>query len=814
MKPWHWPMRVNSSDLHQKNESLLPPGEFFILKIPENSEGDFKNESTVLTESQLSDKTTEDPQDETNNKKNCSTTIHTENSADNVKSTEDTNAVEKSTVEKILERIQGSELVLAEDLVICGLCGKSFLDIKQFLQHKSTHKTYASKYRCELCRQTFCRHATLMDHYQRRHRTIVRVSPNLVTEPNEEEPSNEKRKRSNFKTMSRGVQVDIKAPSPGADLAFSGGDIGPQVNNLKHLEDSQLDFHFIISVETVKKNQFDYASVYLKCLHCRFKTTSRANLRTHMRAKHPDMIDINQRISIGENGTGNHRLVSMSEYKRQLHKQQSGQRIDKQDVLGQFPCPICNKVFGRLRYLRAHMPVHRKELSFMCEECGRHFKSRASVYAHKRRFHKGVMYKCPHCSFRTGVNILYHRHKRMHSVSRRGQICDVCGEAFIHSHQLKKHLSVHDPTKPYQCKIQSCSWRFDNENKLKNHLFIYHAEKETEAPASVVESDHQHMATDGLSLSDDSKVGQQNQQTNETKDNSSGNVPQQEDGSDPQPQITYVIQPEGSVPQLTRQNVVFTLNPKDAESSQRQAEGQFGQDGMNISYQQSGEVDILFSAMATSHSGTTDHSTDHATDQALMQGFNSLTSVGQQGGTSHPNSNVLMTIAQQYRNAQVLLEEGFTGEQVLRLLLENQSEGVLSLGQVQLPRHLQADPNADMVGQPRTSVPVSQLSAYSSLAVLPTVSSPPTSFSSNPIFLQQFLDQTHGAVGQGVLGEGQDLGVYSSGSLTQGQVQQFTTGGVGDGFQPMDTQQPEECFDPLLQHSQDAGETINTSNGT
>ena len=55
-----------------------------------------------------------------------------------------------------------------------------------------------------------------------------------------------------------------------------------------------------------------------------------------------------------------------------------------------YKCPVCNKVFHKLKYLREHKQEHTDDLPFACSICGDHFKWRSGRHNHMQSEHKNI----------------------------------------------------------------------------------------------------------------------------------------------------------------------------------------------------------------------------------------------------------------------------------------------------------------------------------------------------------------------------------------------------------------------------------------
>ena len=240
------------------------------------------------------------------------------------------------------------------------------------------------------------------------------------------------------------------------------------------------DFSFILVTNVVRGSSFTYGKQSFKCLHCMYKTHWKNSITKHMRDRHLDILSQpglsnmqlnNTNVQLGDN----QRLMKMSEYNKSAfsrfkNRSSTSKRVrgvEKQDLLGSYPCSKCTKVFSKLRYLRKHMQIHRTDAMFFCEVCSKSFKTRTYLAAHQRT-HKKEAYKCSQCEFTSTINAAIHAHRQLHNEG--SVICDICGFAYTDKSTLNKHKRVHDPSRPFACTFPGCTWRFKTDVMCQAHF--------------------------------------------------------------------------------------------------------------------------------------------------------------------------------------------------------------------------------------------------------------------------------------------------------------------------------------------------------
>lgn len=129
---------------------------------------------------------------------------------------------------------------------------------------------------------------------------------------------------------------------------------------------------------------------------------------------------------------------------------------------GSFICERkgCNVRFRELENLEYHLRCHRVEAAdFACPECSLVFLRWRTMTVHLWRQHLCDMelHCCDQCNFRTySLSKLENLHKRIHG-DERPFLCDVCGKGFKTSKQLRNHKAIHVEAKRRGGSVESCS---------------------------------------------------------------------------------------------------------------------------------------------------------------------------------------------------------------------------------------------------------------------------------------------------------------------------------------------------------------------
>ena len=168
-----------------------------------------------------------------------------------------------------------------------------------------------------------------------------------------------------------------------------------------------------------------------------------------------------------------------------------------------YTCEHCGKTYDRKDYYNDHLNIHLGLLPYVCQVCGKQFRTSRSVTVHIERVHeKKRDHACDICGMRYPLKSLRDDHRRKHT-GERPMMCDVCGKRFrsyilLYDHKkshkdvfpysctycekkfkkyghLKEHIVSHTEEKPYPCEI--CGKGFGTKNRLRHHSHIHSNEK-------------------------------------------------------------------------------------------------------------------------------------------------------------------------------------------------------------------------------------------------------------------------------------------------------------------------------------------------
>ncbi|XP_058803381.1 zinc finger protein 184-like isoform X2 [Phymastichus coffea] len=199
-----------------------------------------------------------------------------------------------------------------------------------------------------------------------------------------------------------------------------------------------------------------------------------------------------------------------------LHKQlvhmikEKDASVSPDDLMKNYPCHLCTKVFKMRGSLMVHMRVahpgvhvpraskpapkpiqeptqepipepiqndepasDEPEGNYICPTCGKSFKKEHQVTQHIK-IHDTKQFECDICSKMFTTKYFLKKHKRLHS----GEMpykCNICDKTFTFQQSYHKHRLYHKDDKPHTC--NTCGRSFKELSTLHNHERIHTGEK-------------------------------------------------------------------------------------------------------------------------------------------------------------------------------------------------------------------------------------------------------------------------------------------------------------------------------------------------
>ncbi|NWV79128.1 ZN142 protein, partial [Dasyornis broadbenti] len=136
-----------------------------------------------------------------------------------------------------------------------------------------------------------------------------------------------------------------------------------------------------------------------------------------------------------------------------------------------YKCHLCKYACADPSRLKYHMRIHKEERKYLCPDCGYKCKWVNQLKYHMTK-HTGLKpYRCDECEYCTNRADALRVHKETRHQEARSFICEQCGKAFKTRFLLKTHLKKHSEEKPYVC--NACGRAFRWAAGLRHHYLTH-----------------------------------------------------------------------------------------------------------------------------------------------------------------------------------------------------------------------------------------------------------------------------------------------------------------------------------------------------
>lgn len=152
------------------------------------------------------------------------------------------------------------------------------------------------------------------------------------------------------------------------------------------------------------------------------------------------------------------------------HQQDANKFFNTRTNCNEWSCYICKKDFLYKYYLKNHMIIHNDMKPFVCDVCGKNYRTKAVLTRHLN-VHEGKTYACELC----GKTFSYYARLRIHQYSHRTELnykCTVCLKAFKVQKYLARHMKIHREEKTFACRY--CEKRFTFGTGRRAHEISQH----------------------------------------------------------------------------------------------------------------------------------------------------------------------------------------------------------------------------------------------------------------------------------------------------------------------------------------------------
>ncbi|XP_006892002.1 PREDICTED: zinc finger protein 142 [Elephantulus edwardii] len=136
-----------------------------------------------------------------------------------------------------------------------------------------------------------------------------------------------------------------------------------------------------------------------------------------------------------------------------------------------YRCHLCPYACADPSRLKYHMRIHKEERKYLCPDCGYKCKWVNQLKYHMSK-HTGLKpYQCPECEYCTNRADALRVHRETRHRDARAFMCEQCGKAFKTRFLLRTHLRKHSEAKPYVCNV--CHRAFRWAAGLRHHALTH-----------------------------------------------------------------------------------------------------------------------------------------------------------------------------------------------------------------------------------------------------------------------------------------------------------------------------------------------------
>ncbi|XP_078535359.1 zinc finger protein 142 [Lissotriton helveticus] len=136
-----------------------------------------------------------------------------------------------------------------------------------------------------------------------------------------------------------------------------------------------------------------------------------------------------------------------------------------------YKCHLCAYACADPSRLKYHMRIHKDERKYLCPDCGYKCKWVNQLKYHMTKHTGYKPYQCDECEYCTNRADALRIHKETRHRDTRAFICEQCGKAFKTRFLLKTHMKKHSEDKPYVCNV--CLRGFRWAAGLRHHYLTH-----------------------------------------------------------------------------------------------------------------------------------------------------------------------------------------------------------------------------------------------------------------------------------------------------------------------------------------------------
>lgn len=206
-----------------------------------------------------------------------------------------------------------------------------------------------------------------------------------------------------------------------------------------------------------------------QCNQCHRGYTKASRLKAHISDMHQE-VDVEITCSFDGCGKIFRRNGTYRAHYRKFH-------TDTQPPMTTYMCEQCGRTFKSITALREHRFKHASEedYPYHCEQCGKRYTSQRTFKEHQMR-HAGIKnFECPFCGMKKTTRNELRTHINYHTKEKQWH-CPDCPSVFNSSANLGLHVRVvHKGIRRYACRY--CDQSFGKAETLKHHEMRHTGEK-------------------------------------------------------------------------------------------------------------------------------------------------------------------------------------------------------------------------------------------------------------------------------------------------------------------------------------------------
>ncbi|XP_038068370.1 PR domain zinc finger protein 5-like [Patiria miniata] len=176
----------------------------------------------------------------------------------------------------------------------------------------------------------------------------------------------------------------------------------------------------------LRRHRKKHQDRFFYCDLCKFKSRWRSSLKTHFEAHHAE------------------------------------------DTREWLQCPQCPHQTKNKYYLKRHIESHTDTRMFICEVCGKDYKTQVILNCHRETHQNGV-YPCEKCDYVGKTKMQLYSHQLVHIPRDKMTFkCDQCNWVGKRKSELSIHYRKHSALKLYQC--GACGKSYKHKHALTRHM--------------------------------------------------------------------------------------------------------------------------------------------------------------------------------------------------------------------------------------------------------------------------------------------------------------------------------------------------------